>query len=54
MGHYATREALKAFKPHSKSWVKKVDAMPDHQVVAVYFRMFNEETGKTNEPRKTR
>ena len=46
MGHPNVREALKSLYPKSKKWLAKVDGMTDSQVVAVYFRLFQEKKFK--------
>lgn len=42
MPYNATRAAIKSAYPGSTKWAKKVDLMSDGQLVAVYFRLFNE------------
>lgn len=38
------REAIKKAYPNSGTWGAKVDAMPEHQVVAVYSRLMAKAT----------
>jgi hypothetical protein len=35
----STRELIKKAYPHSKTWAKKVDRMPEAQVFAVYINL---------------
>ena len=38
MGYYDIRLWVKEMYPDSQRWAKKVDAMPDNQVYAIYVR----------------
>jgi hypothetical protein len=39
MSGISQREAIKQAYPHSKTWLAKVDKMPESQVTAIYLRL---------------
>jgi len=42
MAGISNREMIKKAYPHSETWAKKVDRMPDAQVTAIFLKMKKE------------